>query len=569
MPSEDRLALLTRIVEQGKLVTTNGHELSKWLRALLQWGFAVVPFYGCGGVVVPQTGSDAGRSQPFFLASSVPPCLAEIELPPLDELLMLSQAPVRWRTGIPCTHGQPHLLALSRPINVEPGCALGFLWAITDIENETAVLHALESVASLSALAISDSKAREAIRHLAEPVWISESTTQQTALAAAIACREALACSAVLVWELDERKSPATLRMLAAAGCDDHPLEMRKGRGLAGRCALDNRLVIVTDLLDNSAVESIAPGGVEHPTVVAQQGWRSAIFVPLDIGGTTAGVMGAYGPRPRGFSTLDANIAASFAQRLTAGYVHLRRLNELTEMERRITLEAPAIEAGMLAMERVHDIDNKLILAQGKLSEITSRYRHDPQSWVNKAALAAGAYVYEAGQLVKALVDRSKLSKISPVGIPLARILEQAIDGRIQHRAKTIGAQLFVEPGDDLIVRADKLQLNRVFINLIDNALYFLETDTKPGRRMIKISAEQASPQSVRVSVWDNGPGIYEPNLKRVFDYLFTTRWTRGMGFGLAIARNIMLAHGGSISVESQWGEWTRFIITLPTTVRS
>ena len=76
---------------------------------------------------------------------------------------------------------------------------------------------------------------------------------------------------------------------------------------------------------------------------------------PLDIGGRNAGVLAAYAYRPRAFSKLDVLIARAVAQRFCAGYVHIDRMVKLSEMEKKLAMEAPAIESGMLAMERIHD----------------------------------------------------------------------------------------------------------------------------------------------------------------------------------------------------------------------
>jgi len=71
--------------------------------------------------------------------------------------------------------------------------------------------------------------------------------------------------------------------------------------------------------------------------------------------------------------------------------------------------------------------------------------------------------------------------------------------------------------------------------------------------------------ERLRVTVRDNGPGIPEETLPRIFDTFFTTRRERGgTGLGLSIAHGIIAEHGGQISVESELGVGTTFTVDLP-----
>ncbi|HLT39748.1 MAG TPA: ATP-binding protein, partial [Enhygromyxa sp.] len=108
-------------------------------------------------------------------------------------------------------------------------------------------------------------------------------------------------------------------------------------------------------------------------------------------------------------------------------------------------------------------------------------------------------------------------------------------------------------------VRGDRDRLLQVLINLMSNAIKF----SKPGDT-VRIELEQVTPGTVRFSVCDEGPGIAEdqlPKLFRKFSQLeeSDTRSTGGSGLGLAISKAIVDAHGGVIGVESQPGVGSRF----------
>lgn len=112
-------------------------------------------------------------------------------------------------------------------------------------------------------------------------------------------------------------------------------------------------------------------------------------------------------------------------------------------------------------------------------------------------------------------------------------------------------------------VRADKKRIRQVLINLIDNAIKY--GDQKEG--IIKISCYNFH-NNYLIEVQDNGIGIPEENIHRVFERFYRTeksrsRDTGGIGLGLAIVKHIIEAHRQTISVRSKEGEGTTFSFTL------
>jgi len=105
----------------------------------------------------------------------------------------------------------------------------------------------------------------------------------------------------------------------------------------------------------------------------------------------------------------------------------------------------------------------------------------------------------------------------------------------------------------------DKGQIQQALINLIINAT----ESTGEGGRIVVATSYDKTVNRVKISISDNGPGIDSENLDSIFDPFFTTKES-GTGLGLAITHGIIEQHGGSIDVESQTGQGTRFIINLP-----
>jgi len=117
-------------------------------------------------------------------------------------------------------------------------------------------------------------------------------------------------------------------------------------------------------------------------------------------------------------------------------------------------------------------------------------------------------------------------------------------------------------PGIDP-VSMDTQKIGRVLANLVGNALRHT-----PAGGSVSVSATTTS-ASVQVQVSDTGEGIGADDLPRVFEQFYRgeksrSRATGGAGLGLAIAKGIVETHGGRIWAESQLGQGTRFVFTLP-----
>ena len=130
-------------------------------------------------------------------------------------------------------------------------------------------------------------------------------------------------------------------------------------------------------------------------------------------------------------------------------------------------------------------------------------------------------------------------------------------------RRKQITVQVEVSVAGDHVVQADETQVERVLMNLVSNALKF----TEPGGTIAILVAEAEG--GVKVSVRDTGVGIPPDALARIFDRFYqvdasTTRRSGGTGIGLALAREVVILHGGKIDAESEIGKGTTVSFWLP-----
>ena len=147
--------------------------------------------------------------------------------------------------------------------------------------------------------------------------------------------------------------------------------------------------------------------------------------------------------------------------------------------------------------------------------------------------------------------------------IPISTLLDQ-IAGEARVFIGTAGQTLKVHVAPELAatpLTADVTRLRHVFMNLLTNASKY-----SPGGATITLSAAVAPGNFVRFSVRDEGPGIAHESVERVFDrfYRAPNQEKMGAGLGLTIAREIVVAHGGSIACANDPGGGAEFFFLLP-----
>jgi signal transduction histidine kinase len=219
---------------------------------------------------------------------------------------------------------------------------------------------------------------------------------------------------------------------------------------------------------------------------------------------------------------------------------------------------------GQSSSEFVHDLRNAIAASSGSL--ILLRMEVENLQTRQTAALASDADQYlkmleNATQRCISLLDAwQRLIRQDPVQQSRTRlhafVSACAENGRVGPSVSLTCTAV----GPDATILADPTQLSRVLINLIQNASHALPA----GQGRIDLQSERAG-DCARIVVRDTGCGISPDNLKCLFTPHFTTRSENGgMGLGLFIAKKIVQAHGGTISVDSTIGQGTTFTIQLP-----
>ncbi len=167
-------------------------------------------------------------------------------------------------------------------------------------------------------------------------------------------------------------------------------------------------------------------------------------------------------------------------------------------------------------------------------------------------------------ELVKHLLDYSRTRTLQLKPMDVGTLLE-GILRRWERRFRRYRIEPVFHVADDIPqVLGDRLSLEQVFVNLIDNAIHAVKE--QPGERFVgvKVSASVSDNGTrwVEVAVTDNGPGFTEEVGRHIFEPFYTTR-KDGYGLGLSITRQLVTAHRGSIDAASYVGGGTVFRVRL------
>jgi C4-dicarboxylate-specific signal transduction histidine kinase len=174
--------------------------------------------------------------------------------------------------------------------------------------------------------------------------------------------------------------------------------------------------------------------------------------------------------------------------------------------------------------------------------------------WLSKsppdinAAVASAGRAARAGRYAAAVLDRMHQQAVLVEPVNIREQVDEAV-AQLEDEIRLSSVTVRVEVDEDLpLVRADRVAVQQVLINLIRNGLQAMQD--VDYERELQISLRTPATGQVRLQVRDTGTGIAADDMNCVFDPFFTTK-TQGMGLGLAICRSLIEDMGGALSAQN------------------
>jgi signal transduction histidine kinase len=232
-------------------------------------------------------------------------------------------------------------------------------------------------------------------------------------------------------------------------------------------------------------------------------------------------------------------------------------------MNRAIEAQAKANEqlAGVLSAQRrfltdvSHQVATPLATIMTNLSILKRANRGRPAEGAVEDSVAEA-------ERMKRMLGRLRSLAHADEDVPLRRELVDLAEltadvvRAYTAQAATSGVELVTNVSDHTRINADKDLLREAVANLVDNAVR-----VSPPGTMVRLSVDRGLGGPM-IAVADNGPGIEEDRLPRLFERF--QRSDSGSGLGLAIARRVVERHGGTIRVKTERGAGSTFTIELP-----
>ena len=402
----------------------------------------------------------------------------------------------------------------------------------------------LEVVANTVAISIEHSRVfvaeREARLRLERLQWVTDAALGYLDLDQLLPellarTRELLNTDTAVVLLLDEAENELVAR--AAVGLEEEVergVRIPVGAGFAGRIAADRKPVILDD--------------VEHADVLnpilREKGIKSLLGVPLSSSDSVLGVLHVGTLEPRLFTEDDQELLGLVASRAALA-IEKARIHEETVRLDQMKLNFVAVAS--------HELRTPATAIYG----ITATLRqHDNLADETRTELEETLWsqVNRMRRLIEQLLDLSRLDA-SAISIEPQTIVLRSLLAEVASEVEQEG-EVKIDVAEGLEVRADRLALEQIIGNLVGNALRY-------GSPPVTVSA-QPMDTYLRVSVEDQGEGVPEELVPRLFDRFERGGVGEGTGLGLSIAQAYARAHGGDLIYDRSESGGARFELILP-----
>ncbi len=265
---------------------------------------------------------------------------------------------------------------------------------------------------------------------------------------------------------------------------------------------------------------------------------------------------------------VEVSIAAIMYDGGRAILCYLHDITEQKKMQEELLTKKKIESIGILAGGIAHDFNNMLAAIMGNIS-LAKIYTRDDARLLNFLEKAETGSI-QASELTKRLITFSRggvpMKKKADICALITKCVQSCLQG------SRVKCEFSFERSLEIVL-LDEGQVWQAINNIVLNS-----REAMADRGAMRICTESVtvgqdntlslSPgRYIKIAILDEGTGISKENIARIFDPYFTTKDTdskRGMGLGLAVCYSIVKSHGGSITVESEFGLGTTMILYLP-----
>jgi two-component system sensor histidine kinase KdpD len=290
-------------------------------------------------------------------------------------------------------------------------------------------------------------------------------------------------------------------------------------------------------------------------------GSAALLFLPLQTKADVLGVLGVRLHEDADYaSTEQRRLLDAFAMQATLAIERVQLVNQAEQAQ--ILQAREGLERALLNSIS-HDLRTPLVSISGALDTL----RDNVHTLVDEARKELLDTAWEEAERLNRFVGNLlDMSRLEAGALKLRREqcdIQDLVGCALAALDQRIGARKVevLLPSDLPPVRMDLALMTQVLVNLLDNALKYSSPDGS-----IEIAAHLDN-GNLTVEVSDRGPGVSEPDLKRIFDKFYRVpvpEGAGGTGLGLAICKGVVEAHGGKIRAENREGGGLRVIIALP-----
>jgi signal transduction histidine kinase len=245
---------------------------------------------------------------------------------------------------------------------------------------------------------------------------------------------------------------------------------------------------------------------------------------------------------------------------------HTENLERLVEEKTRDLLEAERMAAvGQAVAELSHTIKNIANSLKGSIFVLGKGIELDEKEYILQGWRMAESNLEKIKNLSLDLLHFGKYAKAQLSRCNPNRPAEEVL-GLMEARAREEGVRLKAELDSDLKpVVMDPEGIQRCLINLVGNAIDACRDNAASGReKQVALRTLAGKAGGVAYQVSDNGCGMKDDVLQRLFQSFFSTKGTDGTGIGLMMTKRIVDQHQGTVEVKSRPGEGTTVVIRLP-----